>query len=175
VVLASYFVSVKLANCLATANAILLIGASIIFIGVWAVAAGIFHKNLNGETGFNLPNIWSWSCSHEDASDAVVNFKQICLTQVLLYLPLTQGWSFICAMIEIALELLTIGSFLLILVRRRSKRELRKSEHYSVLMKSQYPVPPTGYEQQGATSRMYEETGIAKPIYPPEKEVVNVA
>lgn len=60
----------------------MLISASLIFIAVWAISAGLFRHNLNATDGFNIPNIWSWSCSHEDASDSVVNFKQICLTQV---------------------------------------------------------------------------------------------
>lgn len=56
-----------------------MITASVVAIGIWAISAGLFHKQ---DTGFNVPNIWSWACNHKDASDESVNFNQICLTQV---------------------------------------------------------------------------------------------
>lgn len=54
------------------------------------------------------------------------------LTVVLLI----QNWSFICALIGVALEVLTLMSFLLIFVRLKSKKEVRKSERYSSFVQS---------------------------------------
>lgn len=79
VVLLSYLKSVKLANRLAAVNATIMITASVVALGIWAISAGLFHKQ---ETGFNVPNIWSWACNHKTSSDSSVNFNQICLTQV---------------------------------------------------------------------------------------------
>ena len=129
--LLSYFYSINWANRLATLNATLTITASIVIISVWGLSAGLFHKD--GTAGFNIPNIWSWSCNHRANSTDNVNFGQICVTQVTPLSPkpsrvlIWQEWSFICAMIEITLETLTIASFGLIFVRMNSKREIRKT------------------------------------------------
>ena len=141
--------SVKWANRFAAADATFMITASVVFLGIWAVSAGLFHNR--EAPAFNVPNIWSWSCNHKGSSDDVVNFNQICLTQVspsLTYKINIQEWSFICAIIEIGLELLTVGSFLLIFVRMKSKKEVRKTEVYSTFVQPNSNMDPA---QRGFT------------------------
>jgi hypothetical protein len=72
--------SVKWANRFAAADTILMISTSVVIIGVWAISAGLFHKQPT--PGFNVPNIWSWACNHKAESDDTVDFNRICITQV---------------------------------------------------------------------------------------------
>jgi hypothetical protein len=73
---------VKIANSFAKAEAIFYITGSVLLIIAWATSAAMFHKRV--APAFNVPNIWSWSCNHKDATVTPVDFHQICLTQVLL-------------------------------------------------------------------------------------------
>jgi hypothetical protein len=79
VALLSYFYSVNWANRFAAMNATLSITVSLVAMSFWAISAGLFHKQ--GTPGFNVPNIWSWSCHHQNISSNP-NFNQICVTQV---------------------------------------------------------------------------------------------
>jgi hypothetical protein len=79
-----------------------------------------------------------------------------------------QNWSFICAIIEIALELLTIGSILMIFVRMKSKKDMRKSERYAALMRAPYGQGPHGYEEPSTPNMAYHELD-SKSGYRPEK------
>lgn len=80
----SYLKSVKWANAFAVAETTLLL-SSVFLFGLWVIGSALFHKR--EAPAFNVPNIWSWSCNHRDSSDEVVNFNQICLTQVLPFPP----------------------------------------------------------------------------------------
>ena len=78
-------------------------------------------------------------------------------------------------MIEIALECLTIGSFLLIIVRRRSKKHIRQSEAYASFMKNQYaPGPSQGYAQP-TPSMPYEPPSWTRGEFPPHDQKVNMS
>ena len=85
VMILSYLKSVRWANTFAVAEITLLISSSVFLFGIWVIGAILFHNRQ--VPAFNVPNIWSWSCNHEDSSDDVVNFNQICLTQVLHQTP----------------------------------------------------------------------------------------
>jgi len=161
-VLLSYLKSVKWANRLAGVHATIMITASVVSLGIWAISAGLFHKQA---TGFNVPSIWSWSCNHKGSSNTSINFNQICLTQ---------NWSFICAIIEVMLEILTLGSFLLIFVRMKSKKEMRKSMSMQISTSTaneQEARFVDGDEDQGSPSQAYADLEGQKRSFADEKDL----
>jgi hypothetical protein len=59
-------------------------------------------------------------------------------------------------MIEISLEVLTIASFALVFIRRRSKEQLRRSEYYSTLMRNENP-PHGQFEDPTTPTKAYAQ------------------
>jgi len=74
-------------------------------------------------------------------------------------------------MIEITLECLTIGSFLLIIVRRRSKKNIRRSEAYASFMKNQYAQGPLQGYVQPTPPMPYEPLPSARGECPPYQKI----
>jgi hypothetical protein len=70
---------------------------------------------------------------------------------------LIQEWSFICAIIEVGLELLTIGSFLLIFIRRKSKTQVRNTERYSTFAQMEHSptIKDAEYEEPSTPNRAF--------------------
>ena len=64
-------------------------------------------------------------------------------------------WCSVCGFIGIAFEMLTLGSFVLIFIRRRSKKTLRQSQRYSSSLRSattygrfgEYRTPTTEFDE----------------------------
>jgi hypothetical protein len=133
VILLSYFKSVKWANRLAVAHTSLTIGASIFLLVFWAISVGIFNVHSKSSTS----DLWSWSCEKADDTEKyVINWGQYCLEQVTPFGYLIQSWCSVCGILSIAFEFLTLVTFFLIFLRRRSKRQVRESRQYSTVLRS---------------------------------------
>lgn len=95
--------------------------AVIIFIFsiiMWLVGAVIMHQSkANG----NGKDFWGWSCvdnQRKSLFEDEISYDLICRLQ---------NWSLVCAIIEIVVEVLTIGIYAVVFHRFYSKRQLRKS------------------------------------------------
>lgn len=93
--------------------------ASFIFaIVMWGIAAGI----LNGtRAAGNGQDIWGWSCKDNKRKQLFqedINYALVCRAL---------DWGFVCALIEVSVELFTIGVYAYAFWRIATKRKLRKS------------------------------------------------
>jgi hypothetical protein len=94
------------------------IGSFIFAIVMWGIAAGILNGTKATGEG---KDVWGWACKDNKrraffAED--VNYTLVCKEL---------DWSFICAIIEVTVELFTIGVYAFAFWRIASKRKLRKS------------------------------------------------
>ena len=111
------------------------IAAFIFAIVMWGIAAGILNGSRASGNGMD---IWGWSCKNNQRRSLFqedINYVLVCLEMVRGLIPtllfyvsnLSQDWSLICALIEVSVELFTIGLYAFAFYRIISKRRLRKS------------------------------------------------
>jgi len=94
------------------------VGFFIFSIVMWAFAAGILQSTRNNSGNQDM---WGWSCVNNKRSQLFsdeVNYALVCKLQ---------NWSLICCVIEVVVEMFTIGIYGVVFYRYYSKRQLRKS------------------------------------------------
>ncbi|RPB23108.1 hypothetical protein L211DRAFT_745625, partial [Terfezia boudieri ATCC MYA-4762] len=97
------------------------IGSFIFAIVMWGIAAGILNGTRAAGKG---QDIWGWSCKDNKRRQLFqddINYALVCLEL------LSQDWGFVCALIEVCVELFTIGVYAFAFWRIATKRKLRKS------------------------------------------------
>ena len=133
VILLSYLKSVKWANRFAVAHGTLSISTALFLLVFWAISVGLFNIHDKSST----PDLWSWSCHHkDDTGNYPLSWGQFCTEQVkFLGFGWWLAWCSVCGLIGIAFEMLTLTTFLLMYIRRRSKREVRQFQQYSNILR----------------------------------------
>jgi len=94
------------------------VGFFIFSIVMWAFAAGILQSS---KSNSGNQDVWGWSCVNNKRSQLFsdeVDYALVCRLQ---------NWSLICCIIEVVVEIFTIGIYGVIFYRYYSKRQLRKS------------------------------------------------
>jgi len=94
------------------------IGTFIFAIVMWGIAAGILNGTKATGEG---KDIWGWACKDNKRRllfEEDINYNLVC--QEL-------DWAFMCALIEVSVELVTIAVYAFAFYRIASKRKLRKS------------------------------------------------
>lgn len=94
------------------------IGTFIFAIVMWGIAAGVLNGTKATGEG---KDIWGWACKDNKRRllfEEDINYNLVC--QEL-------DWAFMCALIEVSVELVTIAVYAFAFYRIASKRKLRKS------------------------------------------------
>jgi len=162
IILLSYLKSIRWANRLAVAHATISVAAGLFLLFFWALSVGIF--NVHDKSG--TPDLWSHSCTQKTAgqNSSQVNWSQMCLEQ---------SWCSVCGILSIVFEVLILTTFLLIYLRRRSKRQVRQSQHFSTFLRtatavqdqSQAPLQP---EKWNDVKNKDDVSMPSPPAYMPE-------
>ena len=113
------------------------IGFFIFSIVIWAIGAAILNQSRNNN---NDKDMWGWACKDGKRKELYqndVDYDLVCRLQVGVtniakrseerLLTTVQNWSFICAFIEIIVEVITIAIYGIVFYRYYSKRRLHKS------------------------------------------------
>ncbi|KAI9813683.1 MAG: hypothetical protein M1832_006111 [Thelocarpon impressellum] len=120
-ILGSYWHSVKAANRAAIVSTVFTVTVLVTHLVIWIVTVALYRygKDTNGKSN----DLWGWSCGapgkiQQQFSD-VVDFKQYCNLQ---------SGSWYMSMLEAAVEILTVLTYLLVYRRLKVKKAIRKSQ-----------------------------------------------